>query len=215
MTANTIDGTSSPAAAAPRRRGRPGHDLAAVIAAGVRVFTERGYHAATMDDVAAALGIAKSSLYHHVSGKEEILQRAIDRGLGALEAVFDAVFDSVERGSASPAAALEAAVRGAVETLITELPSVTLLLRVRGNSPVEHTALSRRRTLDTRLADLVARAQRAGELSPRVDAHLAARLIFGTVNSLVEWYRPTGAADDAVDLADATWAMVAGGLLRA
>lgn len=170
----------------PRRRGRPGHDLAAVIAAGVRVFTERGYHAATMDDVAAELGIAKSSLYHHVSRKEEILQQALDRALCALEAVFD----DAEGSAADPARALEMVVRGAVDALIAELPSVTLLLRVRGNSGVERTALQRRRALDTRLATLVIRAQSDGAVRADLDPHVVARLVFGTVNSLTEWYRP-------------------------
>ncbi|MEO7126045.1 MAG: TetR/AcrR family transcriptional regulator [Nakamurella sp.] len=177
---------------ASARRGRPGHDVGAVVDAGIRIFTERGYDGATMDDIAAALGIAKSSVYHHVSGKEEILRRALNRALGALEAVFDHATD----GAASTTGQLESVVRGSVATLVAELPSVTLLLRVRGNSDTQRAALARRRTLDVRLANLVIQAQSDGVIRADLDPHVVARLVFGTVNSLTEWYRPR--ADDHV-----------------
>lgn len=202
-----------------RRRGRPGHDLAAVVAAGTAVFTERGYDAATMDDVAAALRIAKSSVYHHVSGKEEILQRALDRALGALEDVFAAAETDPEGGAAD--VRLESAVRGAAAALVRELPSVTLLLRVRGNSPVERAAVARRRAIDARLAGLVRAAAEAGTLRADIDPAVVSRLIFGMVNSLTEWYRPRAPAarlgsgspeQDA--LADAVCALVFDGLRR-
>ncbi len=226
--------TSSRTAAAPlaervRRRGRPGHDLEAVVTAGIAVFTERGYDGATMDDLAAALGIAKSSLYHHVSGKEEILQRALDRALGALEAVFDEDADGTAVSTAPDGSAanvvmavdrLERVVRRSIATLIAELPSVTLLLRVRGNSAVERAALARRRAIDARFAALVRQAAAEGALRDDLDPALVARLVFGTVNSLAEWYRPradgahTGGAhvDGAAAVADAVCAMVFGGL---
>lgn len=193
---------------AVRRRGRPGHDLDAVIAAGVAVFTERGYDAATMDDVAACLGIAKSSLYHHVSGKEEILQRALDSALTALEAVLE------EAGGRDETAVLRLMriVRAAVATLIAELPSVTLLLRVRGNSAAERAALERRRRLDGRFAELIRLAVADGSLRADIDPQLAARLVFGTINSITEWYRPADPPTDAAALGAAVSAIILDGL---
>ncbi len=44
----------------------------ALIAAAERVFAKRGYHEATMDDVAAAAGISKRTLYQLVQSKEEL-----------------------------------------------------------------------------------------------------------------------------------------------
>lgn len=204
---------SAPRRAHSPRRGRPGHDVQAVVAAGIAVFTERGYDGATMEDLAAALGIAKSSLYHHVSGKEEILQRALDRALGALEAVFD----EGDPGSAANAVTavdhLEHVVRRAIATLIAELPSVTLLLRVRGNSVAERAALERRRGIDARFAALVRRAVGEGALRDDLDPALVARLVFGTVNSLAEWFRPRPEyADQAAAVTDAVCAMVFDGL---
>ncbi len=81
-------------------------------------------------------------------------------------------------------------VHRSVEVLAAELPYVTLLLRLHGNSEVEQRALARRREFDHRVAELMARAAAEGGIRADIDPHLASRLLFGTVNSLVEWYRP-------------------------
>jgi len=86
--------------------------------------------------------------------------------------------------------------------LAAELPFVTLLLRVRGNSPVEEAALGRRREFDRIVTDLVRAAEEEGDVRPDVDPAVTSRLLFGTVNSLTEWYRPGGALSPAA-LADA------------
>jgi hypothetical protein len=86
--------------------------------------------------------------------------------------------------------------------LAAELPFVTLLLRVRGNSEVERTALQRRREFDRIVTGLVRAAEREGDVRPDVAPAVTSRLLFGTVNSLTEWYRPDGDLT-AEELADA------------
>ena len=189
------------------RRGRPGHDLESVLAVAVEVFNERGYDGTSMRELSERLGIAKSAIYHHVTGKEELLRLALDRALTGLSAVAD-------RARVLPAPAierLEYLVRGSVEVLEAESPYVTLLLRVRGNTTVERAALDRRRAFDRFVADLVGAAQRDGDIDPDRDALITARLLFGLVNSIVEWYRPTRRAG-APPLADAVCAMAFDGL---
>jgi hypothetical protein len=93
--------------------------------------------------------------------------------------------------------------RGAVGVLVDKLPYVTLLLRVRGNSDVERDALERRRAFDHDITALVRAAQEEGTVRADVDASVATRLLFGMVNSIVEWYRPSGpegAAELAADV---------------
>ena len=94
---------------------------------------------------------------------------------------------------------------------MAHLPAVTLLLRVRGNSEVELAALKRRRALDDKLAGLVAAAVEEGSVRADVPADLISRLLFGMVNSLVEWYHPGGPVDAEV-LADAVTSMAFEGL---
>ena len=187
---------------APARRGRPGHSLDSLLDVAVAAFNERGYDATSMDELATRLGVTKSAIYHHVSSKVELLRLALDRALDALFAVTE------EPGATTGAAIdrLEHVVRGSVRVLSEELPFVTLLLRVRGNSEVERAALQRRRAFDRFVTDLVRAAEDQGDVRPDVEPAVISRLLFGTVNSLTEWYRPDGglSADDLADALVAT-----------
>ncbi len=205
---------SAPAAgtAAPRR-GRPGYDLESLLAVAVTVFNERGYDGTSMEDLSKRLGISKSSIYYHVDAKEDLLRMALDRALDGLFGVADQVTSlevpAIER--------LELLVRGSVRVLAERLPYVTLLLRARGNTSTQRRALARRRQFDQLVADLVAEAERAGDIRPDVDPAITARLLFGMVNSLAEWYRPAarppgGGADRVDGLADAVCAVAFDGL---
>ncbi len=196
---------------APRRAaGRPARwsreELLEVV---VAQFNARGYDATSMEDLARATGLTKSSLYHHVSGKEELLRLAVARAVDALFAVLDE-----PAGGTGPAVdRLAHVVRRSVEVLAEQLPYVTLLLRVRGNTDAERWALARRREFDDRLSALVQAAIDEGDVRADVDPRLVTRLLFGTVNSVAEWFRPDG-AHPAQDVADAVVALAFHGLVR-
>jgi AcrR family transcriptional regulator len=191
----------------PGRRGRPGHTLDSLLDAAVGLFNERGYEATSVDEVATRLGVTKSAIYHHVPSKVELLRLALDRALDALFAVTS------ETGATTGPAIerLEYVVRGSVRVLAAELPFVTLLLRLRGNTEVERTALQRRREFDRIVAGLVRAAEHEGDVRTDVDPAVISRLLFGTVNSLTEWYRPGGDLS-AEDLADAVVTITFSGL---
>lgn len=157
-----------------------------LLTVAVRVFNERGYDGTSMEHLSKAAGISKSSIYHHVRGKEELLRRAISRALDGLFGILDepAAVDgpAIDR--------LEHVARRTTEVLMSELPYVTLLLRVRGNTDTERWAMARRRDFDQRVTALLRQAAAEGDLRTDVDPRLATRLLFGMINSLVEWYRP-------------------------
>ena len=180
-----------------KRRGRPGYDLASLLAVAAEVFNERGYDSTSMEDLSRRLGIAKSAIYHHVASKEDLLRLALDRALDG----WSDVADRAQRLDAPAIDRLEYLIRGSIAVLQAQLPYVTLLLRVRGNTKAERDALNRRRDFDRLVADLVQEAERDGDIRPDVDPAITARLLFGMVNSLVEWYRPGRLAADG-SLAD-------------
>jgi AcrR family transcriptional regulator len=174
-----------------RRRGaggarRPVYDADSLLAVAVAEFNTRGYDATSMEDLSRAAGITKSSFYHHISGKEELLRAALERALNGL---FE-ILEEPEAQQGAPLDRLRHIVRRQVEVLIAELPYVTLLLRVRGNTEVERWAVARRRAFDATIASLVSEAVEDGQIRQGVDPALAARLLSGTVNSISEWYRP-------------------------
>lgn len=180
--------SSTPSIRRTGRPGRPGYDLDSLLAVAVKVFNEKGYDGTSMDALADRLGLSKSSIYHHVSGKQELLELALNRALNAL-------FSATTEAPATEGRhidRLEYLVRRSVQILVAELPYVTLLLRVRGNSAVERRALARRREFDAFVAERVVAAAEEGDLDPEMDPALVARLLFGTVNSLIEWYKPRG-----------------------
>ncbi|MCX4815491.1 TetR/AcrR family transcriptional regulator [Streptomyces sp. NBC_01239] len=197
--------TRTPVQSPAGRHGRPAYDRDSLLEVAVVVFNERGYDGTGMEELARRLGLSKSSIYHHVSGKEELLELAVNRALDALFAVLDeeeaghrdAVNGAAGNGSSgsgssgtTATARMKRVVHRSVEVLAAELPYVTLLLRLHGNSEVEQRALARRREFDHRVAELMARAAAEGGIRADINPHLASRLLFGTVNSLVEWYRP-------------------------
>lgn len=171
------------------RRGRPGYDQETVLRAAIGLFNERGYDATSVADLARELGLSKSAIFHHVSSKEDLLAAALDE---ALEGLTAAAESASAASTASAHERLRATVAESVRILAAHLPAVTLLLRVRGNSEVEQRALQRRRVIDEKLAGLVRQAAADGDIRGDIEPELVSRLIFGTVNSLVEWYRPDG-----------------------
>jgi AcrR family transcriptional regulator len=176
---------------APLRRGRPGHDLESILQTAVTLFNERGYDGTSMEDLSRALGITKSAIYHHVTGKEELLRLATGRALDSLSEV-------ARRAEQAPGPAidrLEQLIRDAIGVLAVQLPFVNLLLRVHGNTKAERDALARRRAFDRSTAELVKQAAADGDLRPDIDPALTAKLLFGLVNSVSEWYKPRRDAD--------------------
>lgn len=195
------------------KRGRPGYDQRAVLDIAVSAFNEFGYDATSMGVLAERLGLSKSAIYHHFAAKEDILDLALDEALTALESVLASASGPDAPGSSRAPASdrLAAVLRGAVGVLVDKLPSVTLLLRVRGNTDIERRALARRRAFDRAVAALVVEARDEGSLRSDIDPGVVARLLFGMINSIVEWYRPGGPVD-AATLADDVLAVALDGL---
>ena len=185
--------SDAPVTSTPVRRGRPGYDQETVLRRAIELFNTQGYDATSIGDLARDLGLTKSAIYHHVSSKEALLSAALDEALDGLSAAIDTAVNA-EAGT-SAYRRLRTTVEESVRLLADHLPAVTLLLRVRGNSEVELAALKRRRVIDDKLTTLVQSAVDEGSLRDDIPPEVISRLLFGTVNSLVEWYRPGGPVD--------------------
>lgn len=196
--------TTSPIVA---RRGRPGYDRDSMLEVVVAAFNERGYDATSLGVIADRLGLSKSAIYHHFSSKEQMLEVALGKALDALEAVFDAP----EATSGPVVSRIRYVVRGAVLVLCEQMPFVTLLLRLRGNTPIELEAMRRRREIDRKLGALFELSRDEGTLRADMDPRIAERLTFGMVNSIVEWYRPDGPISPE-QLADSVLELIRTGL---
>ncbi len=172
--------------ASPRGTRRDRYNADTLVGVAVDVFTARGYDGTSMEDIAAASGITKSSIYHHVRGKEDLLRIALERALDALLLLLDE-----PGGRDGPAIdRLEYVIRRSIEILAADLSYVTLLIRARGHTGAEQWALQQRRAFDRQIASLVRQAVAEGDLRDDISPGLATRLLFGLVNSLTEWWLP-------------------------
>ena len=194
---------SSTETASTAKRARPGYDQQSVLRIAVDVFNRHGYDATSMGILADNLGISKSAIYHHVPSKGDLLKLALEHALGGLEAILEE--PAATSGAAD--ARLEFVLRETVAVLVDRLPFVTLLLRLRGNTEIERDALERRRAFDHKVAGLISAARDEGSLRQDIDPRTVTRLLFGMINSIVEWYKPGGPlsperlADDVITMA--------------
>ncbi|WP_332643025.1 TetR/AcrR family transcriptional regulator [Aeromicrobium sp.] len=177
---------------------RPRYDLELLLDVAIEEFTKRGYDGTSIEHLSAATGLSKSSLYHHVEGKEHILRLGLERAVTPLLSLLDE--PQAREGKAIDR--LTYVLRRQIAILAEQLAAVTLLLRVRGNTETERWALEQRRTFDAFVADLVRAGVAEGDLRGDLDPAVVARLLSGTVNSLTEWYRPGHGSLSADALAD-------------
>ncbi|WP_238391838.1 MULTISPECIES: TetR/AcrR family transcriptional regulator [unclassified Mycolicibacterium] len=165
---------------------RPPYTLDRLLDVAVEVFTERGYDGTSFTHLSAASGLSKSSIYHHIEGKEQLLR------LGLTKALEPLLASTTEEGAVCGRAVdrLDYLIRRNLEIMAERLPYVTLLLNVHGNTETELWALEQRRAYDKVVAGVVEEAIKEGGVRTDVDARTTARLIFGMTNSVREWYRP-------------------------
>ena len=170
----------------PSGEARPIYNLDRLLDVAVQVFTARGYDGTSFAHLSEASGLSKSSIFHHIESKEQLLRLGLDRALEPLMA-------STQQAGALNGSAIDRLtylVRRNLEIMAENLPYVKLLLNVHGNTETERWALEQRRAYDKFVAGVVEDAIGEGTVRSDIDARTTARLLFGMSNSVREWYRP-------------------------
>jgi TetR/AcrR family transcriptional regulator, cholesterol catabolism regulator len=172
-------------AATPRKRDDE------VLRAAVKVFYERGYSDATIQDVANELGILKGSLYHYIDTKEDLLLRLFDR----LHADVDRILHEVQEiDGLDPLQRLEVYVRRQVLYNLDNLQPVAVYYQdvERLGEPQRSAVVERRHEHERYVTALIREAQGAGIMDPSLDAKLVSNCVFATIIWTYRWYRPGG-----------------------
>jgi len=191
------------------RPAQDAHSIESLTQISIDLFMRRGYEGTSVEEIASAAGITKSAIYYHVSSKEELLRRAIS---SAVSQLFNILGQPGARDG-TPMQRLEHIVRQLVEIEIGYLKEIALLLRVRGTTETELWALEQRREFDRHVRALIVEAQRAGEVRDDFDALAIARLMFGMLNWIPEWYHERHVIAPAV-LVEAAVALVFDGIRK-
>lgn len=160
-----------------------------VVLAAMKVFSERGYHGASMQDVAHAAGMQKASLYHHVKQKEDLLFAIHDRMIDELTALIIPVVSS----SKSPPDKISEIIRVATHFIADHREGATVLLQELGlvKRPRWNPIVAKRDLFIQMVAGVIDEGVTLGffeETRPKV----AARGITGMVNWCYTWFRPDG-----------------------
>ena len=159
-----------------------------ILAVAADLFAAKGYGATAMSDLAAALGIQKASLYHHVRKKETLLYElslnSMSRIIGAAAAVPDS----------APVARLRALIESHVATLLTDQTThATALIELRCLSPQDRGHIVELRDgYDRIMEEAIRAAQTAAGLWPNVSPKVVRLALLGMLNWSVFWYRPEG-----------------------
>lgn len=168
----------------------------ALLDAAARLFRQRGFHAASMRDLARAAGMLPGSLYYHFDSKEALLVAVHAEGVRRIGAAVDAC---VAAAPPVPRQRLAAACRAHLEVLLDETDYAQVVIRVLPEDvPDAAPALAAHRdAYEERFRTLV----EALPLAPGIDRGHLRRLLLGGLNWTRHWYSPGG--DPPACIADA------------
>lgn len=162
---------------------------AEIVAAAVQLFQQKGYHATSMQDIADAVGLQKGSLYHYISGKEELLGEIFHNAL----AKYNARLSDIVATALPVREKIELAVRHHLEGIAENLGVLTIFLRESYALTPEQQARVDEETAryNQMFEDLLAEGMATGEIR-QLDPKLTTRTILGSANWFYRWYRPEG-----------------------
>ncbi|WP_312304582.1 TetR/AcrR family transcriptional regulator [Pulveribacter sp.] len=161
----------------------------AVLSTAAQMFNERGFHATSLDDIAARLHVSKPTLYYYVKNKDEILLACVDKGLRM-------TLQGIEASRAAGGNAVDQ-LRACMQVYagIVMQPFGMCLIRV-GDEEVPEPARGELRRMkseiDLAFRRLVAQGVEEGSLAP-CDPKMTAFVIAGALSWIGRWYQPEGA----------------------
>lgn len=162
-----------------------------ILRTAARIFAERGYDKATLQQIADAVGIKKGSLYYYIEGKEDLLFRIAD---STIESCIQRL-EQATQGSLPPEKRLREAIMAHARVLAGDFERLCVFLH-------EQKALKadwRKKIVEKRdyyehlFQEIIEEGIRQGRFRP-MDARLATLALLGMCNWLYQWYHPEGRA---------------------
>lgn len=179
-------GTAAALSELPKRRNRE----AEVLQAAIKVFWEKGYSAASIQDVANEVGVLKGSLYHYIESKEALLMRVMD----AAHAQSMALIDEIAALEAPPLLRLHTYFRRHVKWYLDSVEHASVFFHDWRFLTGERLEIvkARRDSYERFIRDLIEDAQRSGDVDPGMPSKYALLYVLGAVNAVPDWYRRSG-----------------------
>src|SRR3954452_7318117 len=181
----------------------PATTHAEVAHVALALFARDGFEATTVDDVAAALGVGRRTLFRYYASKNDMVWGEFDGVMAALREHLEAA------GDAPPLRALRQAIVASNRYAAGELPTLRIRMRLIGSVPALQGHSLRRYEEWRRIVTEYAAARRGvapGDLTPQLIGHAA----LGTTMAAFQWWVEHGEGAPA-DVIDRALASLAGG----
>jgi len=164
-----------------------------------RLFSDVGYRATSMRDIAAAMNMKAGSLYSHISSKEDVLWEIVSRAADE----FDAALAPVRASPLGPAEKLRVALEAYADVVARNLEFAAVLFHEwKHLSPEKRGQIAARRNAVERVfRDILTEGVAQGVFDPALNVKLTAVQALSGANWLPQWFRPEGALS-ARDVAD-------------
>jgi AcrR family transcriptional regulator len=169
----------------------------AVLQTAAQMFNERGFHATSLDDVAARLHVSKPTLYYYVKSKDEILFECVRAGLQMMQA---GIAETSSRGG-SAIEQLVACMRTYGQIVTMDFGMCLIRIGEDPLPPESRKELRRAKSaIDLEFRRLIAAGVAEGSLVP-CDPKITAFAIAGALSWIGRWYQPGGeySAEEVVE----------------
>jgi len=160
----------------------------AVLHACLQAFNERGFHATSLDDVAASLHVTKPTIYYYFVSKDEILFECVRLGLASVREAAEAV----EQRGGSGLERLKALIRDYAIIMTKDFGICVTRTADHELSPESRTRFRElKREIDEIVRRVVADGMRDGSIE-KGDVRLTTFALAGALNWIARWYDPSG-----------------------
>lgn len=161
-----------------------------ILKSAAAAFRRRGYHGASMGEIAQALRMTKGSLYYYFKNKEEILFFCHDYSLDIL---LD-MLERVEAAGGTPPQKLRSLIESFVHHILDDLRGTAMTLDFQAlSAPLLRRVIAKRDRFDRGIRRLLQEGMDAGAIAPG-DPKLLTFAILGAVNWIPRWFDPRGPA---------------------
>jgi AcrR family transcriptional regulator len=161
-----------------------------ILDASISLFAERGYDAASVQEIVDRAGVTKGALYHHFRAKDDLLYE-IYRGLIDRQ---QAGLDRIAMAGAPAGETLLNLIIDLVESTAASRPAAIVFGREMHKLAAESMAAVRaaRRRYHEGFRAVIERGVAEGAFAATASAETVTLIVFGIVNQLPQWFRPDG-----------------------
>jgi AcrR family transcriptional regulator len=156
-----------------------------------RIFYEKGYDGASMQDIAEAVKLTKAGLYHHVGSKDRLLFEIMNYGMDILDETVLARVKDI----ADPKEKLRQTIIGHIDLIVRARDlEITVILHENRSlkGALRKKINARKRKYIDYLEGLIEQVQERANARPAISPPLAAFALLGMINWLYQWFRPEG-----------------------